>query len=66
MSRFKPAGPEEMAARGLNPDGTPLTTQKVRARNADGTLKADDPSTPENEAWVGGKEPVKLRSGKKK
>ncbi len=52
MSRFKPAGPEEMAARGLNPDGTPLTTQKVRARNADGTLKADDPSTPENEAWT--------------
>lgn len=24
MSRFKPASAEEMAARGLNPDGTPL------------------------------------------
>ncbi len=23
-----------------------------RARNTDGTLKADDPDTPENEAWV--------------
>ena len=26
--------------------------KKVRARNEDGTLKADDPSTPDvNEAW---------------
>jgi hypothetical protein len=24
MSRFKPASAEEMAARGLNPDGTPM------------------------------------------
>lgn len=23
-----------------------------RARNADGTFRADDPLTPENEAWV--------------
>ena len=30
-----------------------------RARNIDGTLKADDLSTPENEAWVGGKAPKK-------
>lgn len=52
MSRFKPASAEELAARGLNPDGTPLVTKKVRARNEDGTLKADDPSTPENEAWT--------------
>ena len=26
-------------------------TKKKRARNKDGTLKADDPSTPDNEAW---------------
>ena len=26
--------------------------KKKRARNKDGTLKADDPSTPENEAWT--------------
>ena len=26
--------------------------KKVRARNKDGTLKADDPSTPQNEAWT--------------
>ena len=24
MSRFKPASKEELAARGLNPDGTPI------------------------------------------
>tara|TARA_R100001460_G_scaffold18281_4_gene38760 strand:- start:129 stop:398 length:270 start_codon:yes stop_codon:yes gene_type:complete len=30
-----------------------------RARNTDGTLKADDPATPANEAWVGGKAPKK-------
>ena len=28
------------------------TAKKKRARNKDGTLKADDPSTPENEAWT--------------
>ena len=26
--------------------------KKVRARNKDGTLKGDDPSTPQNEAWT--------------
>ena len=30
-----------------------------RARNSNGTLKADDPETPENEAWEGGKAPKK-------
>ena len=43
--RFQPPSEEELAARGLG-------TSKVRARNTDGTLKADDPSTPDvNEAW---------------
>lgn len=45
MSRFKPASQEELAARGIN-------VEKVRARNENGTLKADDPTTPNvNEAW---------------
>jgi len=45
MSRFKPASKEELAARGVG-------VEKVRARNENGTLKADDPSTPDvNEAW---------------
>lgn len=69
MSRFKPASAEELAARGLAPDGTPLkaATKRVRARNDDGTLKADDPSTPDvNEAWE--EKPVKKkgRPAKKK
>ena len=29
----------------------------VRARDSNGHYIADDPSTPENEAWVGGKPP---------
>ena len=30
------------------------TAKKKRAINKDGTLNADDPSTPENEAWEDG------------
>ena len=38
----------------------------VRARNDDGTLKGDDPSTPDvNEAWEGGKAPAKKNDAKK-
>ena len=44
-SRFKAPSAEELARRGIG-------EKKVRARNDDGTLKADDPSTPENEAWT--------------
>jgi hypothetical protein len=45
MSRFTPASEEELAARGIG-------STKVRARKTDGTLKADNPSTPDvNEAW---------------
>lgn len=35
-------------------------TETKRARNDDGTLKADDPATKDvNEAWEGGKAPIK-------
>ena len=37
-----------------------------RARNAKGHLKADDPSTPENEAWEGGVSPKKKTKKKAK
>ena len=33
--------------------------EPVRARNDIGHYLKDDPSTPENEAWVGGKAPKK-------
>lgn len=65
MSRFSPPSVEELAARGLDPDGNPLKVAKVRARNSDGTLKADDPSTPDvNEAWE--EAPAKKRGRPKK
>ena len=66
MARWKAPSVEELAARGLDPDGNPLTAKKVRARNKDGTIKADDQSTPNvNEAWETVKKVVK-RPRKKK
>ena len=56
MSRFTPPSEEELAARGIG-------VEKVRARNENGTLKADDPSTPDvNEAWEDF--PVKKKRGR--
>lgn len=67
MSRFKPASAEELARRGLNADGSPIKTTPVRARNDDGTLKADDPSTPDvNEAWETKSAKKRGRPSKKK
>ena len=37
-----------------------------RARNSKGQLQKDDPSTPENEAWVGGVAPKKKTKKKAK
>jgi len=54
----EPPSAEELARRGIG-------VKKVRARNSDGTLKADDPSTPDvNEAWE--EKPVKKRGRPKK
>ena len=40
----------------------PVVEQEpVRARDDNGHFVADDPSTPENEAWVGGVSPKKTR-----
>ena len=41
-------------------------TRPKRARNAKGQLMADDPSTPENEAWEGGKAPPKKKTTRKR
>ena len=35
--------------------------EPVRARDENGHFIADDPSTPENEAWVGGEAPRRKR-----
>ena len=37
------------------------TAEPIRARDENGHFVADDPSTPENEAWVGGVSPQKTR-----
>ena len=62
-SRFQPPSEEELARRGIG-------VEKVRARNTDGTLRGDDPSTPDvNEAWTtklvkkAVKRPVKKKEG---
>jgi len=36
-------------------------SEPVRARDENGHFIADDPSTPENEAWVGGESPKRRR-----
>jgi|DEB0MinimDraft_10_1074344.scaffolds.fasta_scaffold79820_2 hypothetical protein len=35
--------------------------EPVRARDENGHFVADDPSTPENEAWVGGEAPTRRK-----
>jgi len=56
----EPPSAEELARRGIG-------VKKVRARNEDGTLKADDPSTPDvNEAWEEKPAPKKRGRPKKK
>jgi hypothetical protein len=55
---INPPSAEEMAR-------NVVAVEKVRARNLDGTLKADDSSTPDvNEAWE--EKPVKKKSSAKK
>jgi hypothetical protein len=39
----------------------PVVEEPVRARDENGHFIADDPSTPENEAWVGGESPRRKR-----
>ena len=41
-----------------NKDNNPWRPVRRRAKNSDGTFKANDPSTPQNEAW----EPVDIEA----
>jgi hypothetical protein len=52
--RWEPASEEELARR---------VTAAVRAREGEGKFKADNPLTPQNEAWVGEK-PKRKRKAK--
>lgn len=50
----------------LTGDSVRLFPMPERSRDADGGFKSDDPSTPQvNEAWQGGKAPIKKKSRKK-
>ena len=42
-----------------------VVEEPVRARDESGHFIADDPSTPENEAWVGGVSPKTSRKSKR-
>ena len=42
-----------------------VVEEPVRARNESGHFIADDPSTPENEAWVGGTAPKTSKKSKR-
>ena len=42
-----------------------VTEEPVRARDESGHFIADDPSTPENEAWVGGVAPKTSRKSRR-
>lgn len=55
--KWEPASKEELERRGKI---------LVRAHNADGTFRADDPVTPENEAWVAKAPAKKPRKSRKK
>lgn len=47
------------------PAPEPVVEEPVRARNENGHFIADDPSTPENEAWVGGVAPKTSKKTKR-
>jgi hypothetical protein len=42
-----------------------IKQEKPKRARAGGKFVADDPTTPENEAWVGGKAPAKITATKK-
>lgn len=61
---IEPAQKEEFVANGWSEKETKAAEPK-RARNADGTLKADDKSTKDvNEAWEGGVAPKATKKTK--
>jgi hypothetical protein len=49
--KFVPASEEEIAQR-VGAKAPAQETVRVRARGKKGQFQADDPNTPENEAWV--------------
>lgn len=52
VMKLKPNAFEILPAEPVFKKAAPAKKAKKRARNKDGTLKADNPATPENEAWT--------------
>jgi hypothetical protein len=57
-----PTAAEQAAAKSA---AKPEESAPKRAKNAQGKFVKDDPATPKNEAWVGGKAPAKKPKVKK-
>lgn len=51
MPKFVPPSKEELARRGVGVEPVKAEAPKRRARKEKGQFQADDPKTPENEAW---------------
>lgn len=52
VMKLKPGAFEILPAEPVFKKAAPAKKTQKRARNANGTLKADNPATPENEAWT--------------
>ena len=61
MSRFGDLLGGKKADPAPAPAPEPVVEEPARARDENGHFIADDPSTPENEAWVGGESPKRKR-----
>ena len=56
---FRKNGFKNSSPKSAEPNKTSHTSKPKRARTSKGKFVADDPTTPKNEAWEGGKAPKK-------
>lgn len=53
-----PEDPQPGAPEAVDPEAAKVGRRRRRAKTPLGTFRADDPATPENEAWEAGTEPA--------
>ena len=61
---FRKNGFKNSSPKSSKPNKTSRTSMPKRARTSKGKFVADNPSTPKNEAWQGGKAPKKKATRK--
>ena len=61
---FRKNGFKNSSPKSSEPNKTSRTSKPTRARTSKGKFVADDPTTPKNEAWEGGKAPKKKATRK--